>query len=83
MRRLCSALIIFLIVLISRNCFKLQKFVETCRNVQNLQNKFCMTPLEPLFTVGLAKFTFDYHFIVQNSKNSDTKIIFTNIYARK
>jgi hypothetical protein len=38
--------------------FKLQKFVETYRNVQNLQNKFCMNPLEPLFTVGLTKLTF-------------------------
>jgi hypothetical protein len=55
--------------------FKLPKFVETCRNVQKLQNKFCMNPLEPLFTVGLAKFTFEYHFIVQNFKNSDNKII--------
>jgi hypothetical protein len=34
-----------------------------------------MNPLEPLFTMGLAKFTFDYHFIVQNYNNSDTKII--------
>jgi hypothetical protein len=31
--------------------------------------------LEPLYTVGLVKFSFEYHFIVQNSKNSDTKII--------
>jgi hypothetical protein len=55
--------------------FKLPKFVETCRNVQKLQNKFCMNILQPLFTVGLDNFTFEYHFIVQNSKNSDTKII--------
>jgi hypothetical protein len=51
-------LIVFPIVLNSRNRFKLQKFVETCRNVQNLQNKFFVNPLEPLFTVGLTKLTF-------------------------
>jgi hypothetical protein len=39
----------------SRNCFKLQEFVETCRDVQKLENKFFMNPLEPLFTVGLIK----------------------------
>jgi hypothetical protein len=48
----------FLIVLNYRNCFKLQKFVETCRNVQNFQNKFYMNPLEPLFTVDLTKLSF-------------------------
>jgi hypothetical protein len=48
----------FSIVLNLRNYFKIQKFVETCRNFQNLQNKFCMNPLEPLFTVGLTKLTF-------------------------
>jgi hypothetical protein len=48
----------FSIVLNSKNCFKLQKFVETCRNVQQLQNKFCMNPIEPLITVGLTKLTF-------------------------
>jgi hypothetical protein len=50
----------FSIVSNFRNCFKLQKFVETCRNVQKLQNKFCMNPLEPLFTVGLTKLTFTW-----------------------
>jgi hypothetical protein len=43
------------------NCeklFKLPKFVETCENVQKLQDKFSMNPLEPLFTVGLIKLTF-------------------------
>jgi hypothetical protein len=48
----------FLIVLNSRNHFRLQKFIESCRNVQNLPNKFCMNPLEPLFTVGLTKLIF-------------------------
>jgi hypothetical protein len=38
--------------------FKLPKFVETCRNVQKLQNNFFMNPLEPLFTVGLIKLAF-------------------------
>jgi hypothetical protein len=51
-------LIIFSIVLNFKHCFKLQKFLETCRNVQNLENKFCMNPLEPLLTVGLTKLTF-------------------------
>jgi hypothetical protein len=48
----------FSIVLNSRNCFKLQKSVETCRSVQKLQNKFCMNTLEPLYTVGFTKLTF-------------------------
>jgi hypothetical protein len=48
----------FLIVLNLRNFLKLQKIIETCRNVQNLHNKFCMNPLEPLFIVGLTKLTF-------------------------
>jgi hypothetical protein len=48
----------FLIILNFRNCFKLTKFIETCRSVQKLQNKFCWTPLETLFTVGLTKLTF-------------------------
>jgi hypothetical protein len=41
-----------------RNCPNLPKFVETCRSVRKLQNKFCWTPLEPLFAVGLTKLTF-------------------------
>jgi hypothetical protein len=49
---------LFSIVFNSRNCFKLPKFVKTCMNVQKLQNKFCWTPLEPLYTVGLTKLTF-------------------------
>jgi hypothetical protein len=48
----------FSIVLNFKNYFKLQKFIETCRNVQKLQNKFCINPLEPLFTVGSTKLTF-------------------------
>jgi hypothetical protein len=48
----------FSIVLNSRNRFKLQKFIETCRSVQNLQNKFSMNPFEPLFTVDLTKLNF-------------------------
>jgi hypothetical protein len=42
----------------NRNCFKIPKFVETCRNVQKLQNKFCTNPLDPIFIVGLTKLTF-------------------------
>jgi hypothetical protein len=56
---------VFFIVLNSRNCFKLQKFVETCKNVQNLPNKFGMNPLEPLHTVGLTKITFMLLILVQ------------------
>jgi hypothetical protein len=37
---------------------QISKFVETCRNVQKLQNKFCMNTLEPLYTVGLTKLSF-------------------------
>jgi hypothetical protein len=48
----------FLIVLNSRNCFKLHKFTETCRNVQKFRNKICGTPIEPLFIVGLTKLAF-------------------------
>jgi hypothetical protein len=51
-------LIVFPIVLNCRNRFKLQKFIETCMNVKKLQNKFCMNPLEPLFTEGLTRLTF-------------------------
>jgi hypothetical protein len=40
------------------NFFKFPKSVETCMSVQKLQNKFCWTPIEPLFTVGLTKLTF-------------------------
>jgi hypothetical protein len=36
-----------------------------------------MNTLEPLYTVGLSKLTFEQYFIVHNYKNSDTKI---NIY---
>jgi hypothetical protein len=53
----CAAVLIFFI-LIPRNCSKFQKLAETCRNVQKLQHKFCMNPLEPLFTVSLTKLTF-------------------------
>jgi hypothetical protein len=55
---LCRAFNHFSIVLNFKHCFKLQKFVKTCRNVQNLQNKFYMNPLEPLLTAGLTKLTF-------------------------
>jgi hypothetical protein len=57
--RHCAAIFYrFLIILNSRKYDKLPKFVKTCRNVQNYQNKFCMNPLEPLFTVGLIKLVF-------------------------
>jgi hypothetical protein len=65
----------FLIVLNSRKQFKLPKFVETCSNVQKWQTKFCMNPLEQPDTGGLTKLSFVQYFIVQNSNNSDTKII--------
>jgi hypothetical protein len=47
----------FLIDLIPRKYDKIPKFVETCKNVQKLQNKFCMNTLEPLYIVGLTKLT--------------------------
>jgi hypothetical protein len=57
--RHCAAVLNrFSIVLNSRNCFKIPKFIETFRNVQKLKNKFCWTTLEPLYTVGLTKLTF-------------------------
>jgi hypothetical protein len=31
------------------------KFIET---LEKIQNKFCWTPLEPLFTMNLTKLTF-------------------------
>jgi hypothetical protein len=34
-----------------------------------------MNPLEQPYTLGLTKLTFVQYFIVQNSNNSDTKII--------
>jgi hypothetical protein len=55
----CAAILNrFSIILNCRNCFKFQKFIETCRSVQKLQNKFCMNPLKPLYTVGLTKLVF-------------------------
>jgi hypothetical protein len=55
----CAAILNrFLIVLNSRNYFKLPKFVETCTNIQKLQNKFFWTPIQPLFIVSLTKLTF-------------------------
>jgi hypothetical protein len=65
---------LFLFYLNSRKQFKLLKFVETCRNVQKCKTKFCWTPLGQLFTVGLTNFIFVQYFIVQNYKNSNTKI---------
>jgi hypothetical protein len=44
----------FSIVLNYRNCFKLQRFIETCRIIQKWQNKFFGTPLEPLFMAILT-----------------------------
>jgi hypothetical protein len=34
-----------------------------------------MNSLEPLFTVGLTKLTFEPYFNAQNSKNSNIKVI--------
>jgi hypothetical protein len=34
-----------------------------------------MNPFEPLFTVGVTKLTFAQQILVQNSKNSETKLI--------
>jgi hypothetical protein len=57
--RHCAAILnCFSIILNSKNYFKLPKFVETCRSVQKLQNKFVWTPLEALFTLDLTKLTF-------------------------
>jgi hypothetical protein len=43
-------------------------------NVQKWQTKFCWTPLKPLYTVGLTKLTFVQYCIIQNCKNSNTRI---------
>jgi hypothetical protein len=67
----------FLFVFNSKKQFKLPKFIETCRNVQKWKTKFCWTPLGQLYAVGLTKFIFVQYFIVQNYKNSTTKI---NVY---
>jgi hypothetical protein len=64
----------FIFVLNSRKQFKLPKFVETYRNVQKWQTKFCWTPLEQLYTVGLTKLTLVQYFMVHNCKNSNIKI---------
>jgi hypothetical protein len=71
----------FLFVLNSRKQFKLPKFVKTCRNVQKWQTKFCGTPLEQLYIVGLTKLTLVQYFIVYNCKNSNTKFLLINIYT--
>jgi hypothetical protein len=59
---------------IRRKQFKLPKFVEAFRNVQKWQTKFCWTPVEQLYIVGLTKLTLVKYFIVRNCKNSNTKI---------
>jgi hypothetical protein len=64
----------FLFVLNSRKQFKLPKFLETFRNVQKWQTKFCWTPIEQLYTVGLTKLTLVLYFIVHNYKNSNIKL---------
>jgi hypothetical protein len=43
---------------IHRFSFKLPKFIETCRNVQKWQTKFCWIHLGHLYIVGLTKLTF-------------------------
>jgi hypothetical protein len=60
-----------------RNISKLPNFVESCRNVQKWQTKFFWTRLGQIYAVGLTKFTFVQYSIVQNYKNSNTKI---NVY---
>jgi hypothetical protein len=40
-----------------------------------MQTKLCCTPLEQIVTVGLTKFIFVLYFIIQNCKNSNTKIL--------
>jgi hypothetical protein len=68
------------IVLNSRNCFKLQNFVEACRNVQNLQTKFRMNPLEPLFTVGLTKLLLCSKFLYKIIRTQMQEYLCKNIY---
>jgi hypothetical protein len=41
------------------------------------QTKFCWTPLGQIYAVGLTKLIFVQYFIMQNYKNSNTKI---NVY---
>jgi hypothetical protein len=73
--RHCAAIFnCFSIDLIPKKWCKFPKFKETCRNVQKWQIKFCMNILEPLYIVGLTKLTFVQYFIVQNYKNSNTRI---------
>jgi hypothetical protein len=57
-----------------RNISKFLEFIENYRNAQKLETKFHWTPLGQLFTVGLTKSIFVQQFIVQNYKNSNTKI---------
>jgi hypothetical protein len=59
------------------NISKIPKFIETCKNVQKWQTKFCWTPHGQIYAVGLTKFTFVQYSIVQNYKNSNAKI---NVY---
>jgi hypothetical protein len=40
------------------NISKLLEFIENYRNAQKLQTKFCWTPLDQLYKVGLTKFIF-------------------------
>jgi hypothetical protein len=43
-------------------------------NVQKWQTKFCWTPIEQLYIVGLTKLTLVHYFIVHNYKSLKTKI---------
>jgi hypothetical protein len=40
-----------------------------------LQNKFCINTLEAIYTVGLTKLSLMQFLLVQNCKNSITKLI--------
>jgi hypothetical protein len=40
-----------------------------------MQTKLCCIPCEHIVTVGLTKIIFAQYFIVQNYKNSNTRII--------
>jgi hypothetical protein len=82
--RHCAAIFnCFSIDLIPKKWCKFPKFIETCRNVQKWQIKFCMNILEPLYIVVLTKLTFVQYFIVQNYKNSNTRIfIYKHLHFR-
>jgi hypothetical protein len=67
---------------IPRKCLERLKIIENRVQILEMQIKLCCTPFGQIIIVGLTKCAFVQYFIIQNSKNSDTKIIVYNLYLQ-